>query len=126
MNKPGNGLAIAGGVLSIICGALMLLAGIYVLAVGGGMLAKLLPGGLVIILVITMGFGIPLIILGIGAIKGKAGQTLAGAILATVLAVLSLANIIGLILYVLTAVFMWIGWRQNIKVKAWNASQGAA
>ena len=92
--------------------------------IAGGALLKFFPGGIALILIITLGFGIPLIILGIGAIKGKAGQTLAGAILLTVMSVLSLANILGFILYVLSCVFMWIGWRQNIKVAAWRASQG--
>lgn len=123
MDKPKNGLAITGGVLSIISGALMIIGGLLALIAGGALL-KFFPGGIALILIITLGFGIPLIILGIGAIKGKAGQTLAGAILLTVMSVLSLANILGFILYVLSCVFMWIGWRQNIKVAAWRASQG--
>ena len=44
--------------------------------IAGGALLKFFPGGIALILIITLGFGIPLIILGIGAIKGKAGQTL--------------------------------------------------
>ena len=126
MDKPKNGLAITGGVLSIIRGALMIIGGLIAVVGIGGALAKFFPGGLAVILIITLGFGIPLVILGIGAIKGKPGQTLGGAIVLTLLTVLNLIgfNIIGLLLYGAACTFMWIGWGQNKKVAAWAASQG--
>jgi hypothetical protein len=126
MEKPKNGLAITGGVLSIVCGALFIIGALIVLVGAGGAMARFFPGGLAVILLITLGFGIPLIILGIGALKGKAGQSLAGAILLSVLSLFSLIgfHIIGILLYGSGCAFMWLGWRQNIQVAAWKASQG--
>lgn len=129
---PAKGMAITGGVMSIVMGSLMVIGGIFLFVMGadgGGRMGDmaLLMG------IITTVIGIPAIILGAFACKASPGATLAAAIVWTILCVLGLVgmvaaftpmSLISMLLYGTTTAFLWTGWPQAKRYQQWKQSGG--
>ncbi len=115
-----RGLALTGSIMFIVVGALALIGGIMVLGMRG-------PDFIKIVGIVSAIIGVTGVVLGSIGCTIKPGVILANAIIFSVMTLLSLVGlaggrvgpiqIIGLLLYATTTVFLWVGFPQAARYK---------